>query len=107
MIGQFIGENVEKAKFLTASVTITLKNIKVTKNSEPVNNKTRYEVRHRPAEGTVTHCFDYSISVAAVFFSRASCKFVQGRRKLPQSGWARQKIIPLVVKSGWAHVPFQ
>ena len=76
MIGQFIRENVEKAKFLTASVTITLKNIKVTKNSEPVNNKTRYEVRHRPAEGTVTHCFDYSISVAAVFFSRASCKFV-------------------------------
>ena len=35
------------------------------------------------------------------------CMTCQGRQKLPQSGWARPKIIPLVVKSGWAHVPFQ
>ena len=31
---------------------------------------------------------------------------VQGRRKLLQSGWARPKINSLVVKSGWANVPF-
>ena len=31
---------------------------------------------------------------------------VQGRRKLLQGGWARPKMILLVVKSGWANVPF-
>ena len=32
---------------------------------------------------------------------------IQGRRKLPQSGWATKKIILLVVKSEWTKVPFQ
>ena len=31
----------------------------------------------------------------------------QGRRKLLQSGWAQSKTILLLVKSGWANVPFQ
>ena len=31
----------------------------------------------------------------------------EGCQKLPQSGWARPKVIPPVVQSGWAHVPFQ
>ena len=35
-----------------------------------------------------------------------SRQLMQGRRKLPQSGWARPRTILLLVKSGWANIPF-
>ena len=37
---------------------------------------------------------------------RSKNKKKPGRQKLPQSGWAKPRIILLVVKSGRANIPF-